>query len=173
MATKKTAKKVAASKKASEAAIFAKRSKAAKKGWRKRRKAGTSQKKAIANVNKKLRKSKKELSPELRKLIPTKKEIDALSLEDMKKLVVKQAKRLAGVIDTDDWVDAMPEEYLNRDRTVALMPSRARHMGVDTDIMYDALNDAYGTELFDGLAYEFAEEFDLPVQEIYTLFFSP
>lgn len=189
MATKKKAKKVAAAPKKKgnpritnpskvADAESKKRSKAAKKGWATRRrnavkKRASNNQRKLKNVGKALPKSKPVANPRISTKGKTKKELQAIVRAQEKQLKAAE-KEIARVMRTDDWVDAVDQEYLSREGHIALKPSKAR-WDADFFMMQARLNRAHemGEDAFEDEVYDMAAEYDYEVREIYTLFFSP
>ncbi len=98
-----------------------------------------------------------------------------LSLEQLEQRLANVEATLAMEIHTRGWVDSNEIEKLHKDMTVALMPSRLRHLGPLTDAMERMLKKAFkkGKRALRKQAREYAEFFDVPLREVYTLFFSP
>ena len=154
-----------------------KRSKAARKGWatRRRNERLVAAKKKASDNQKRLRnaarveKKKPRVEP-ISLAGKTKKEVEALNRELKKKVKDLEAK-LAEKSQTDDWVDAVDIEYLRRNGTIALEPSRARH-DPDYWTMRARLQCAKDEEYFDEECYALADEYDYDVREIYTMWLS-
>lgn len=165
-------KKKKASKKRSDFASaeayrqWKKRSDASKAGWRDRTKAGI--KERLANA---------ESSPIHGLGKPKVKHTDTkgMSLEELEYRLKVVEATLAMEIHTRGWVDSNEIENLHKDMTIALMPSRLRHLGPLTDAMERMLKKAFkkGKRALRKQAREYAEFFDVPLREVYTLFFSP
>ncbi len=163
---KKTSKKRSDFKTLAEYKKWKKRSDASKAGWRSRTKEGIKERLASAE------------STPIRGLgKPKVKHTDTkgMTLEELEwRLKVVEAT-LAMEIHTRGWVDSNEIEKLHKDMTIALMPSRLRHMGPVTDAMERELKKASkkGRRALRKQAREYAEFFDVPLREVYTLFFSP
>lgn len=77
---------------------------------------------------------------------------------------------------TQDFVYDHDISMLRKDNfAIAMQPSRLRHLGVVTDEMEKMLQRAAkkGVRALRKQAREYAEFFDVPLREVYTLFFSP
>lgn len=162
---KKTVKKSTQklSKKVLAALAFEKRSKAAKKGWKNHRR-NEKHTAVILDVAKENRKTIRKLKqPKL-----TNKEKDAL--------IAEQAAALAHVKDEleimerlSHFVPAEALENLHRDGTLALFPSALRHLE-NSQTLWERLENAVNKH---EEAVSIAKEFDVSVQEVYTLWYSP
>lgn len=143
-----------------------KRSDASKAGWRERTKEGI--KKRLANA---------ESGPIHGLGKPKVKHTDTkgMSLDELEQRLKVVEATLAMEIATRGWVDSNEIEKLHQDMTIALMPSRLRHLGPLTDAMLRMLKKASkkGKRALRKQAREYAEFFDVPLREVYTLFFSP
>jgi hypothetical protein len=107
--------------------------------------------------------------------IPKRVKTKGLSLAQLEEKLREVETLLVGEILTRGWVDSQDVENLHKDMTVALMPSRLRHLGPLTEAMQRMLNKAFkkGKRALRKQAREYAEFFDVPLREVYTLFFSP
>lgn len=177
MAAKKKAKKTSAAKPKTAANTFAKRSKAAKKGWATRRKNVV--KKAVKQSAKRLKNAQLGL-PKKQRVAVTLELADKSKAELLRENAeLKRQLRTAQL--TEDWVYAMPDEYLSADDNhITLEPSRARHLGELTVFAREKMAEAWeeGTEAFDAVCYRLTDWFaelgyEMSVREIYTLWFSP
>jgi len=77
---------------------------------------------------------------------------------------------------TQDFVDYHDIAMLRKDNfAIAMQPSRLRHLGAVTDEMEKMLERAAqkGKRALRKQAKEYAEFFNVPLREVYTLFFSP
>jgi len=106
---------------------------------------------------------------------PSRDKLVELSKTELEVELKKREEELRIALLTRDWVDAMPDEYLHQDGTIALQPSRARHMGEVTDQALAMMRKARrkGTRAFDEMVNDIAGFLDLPLREIYTLWHSP
>jgi len=152
---------------------FIRRSKAAKKGWVTRR-AKQTLKKSASNQKKKIQNAQLGVSKRKRRVIPAL-DLSWKSREELEEIVRKQRIEIERYELTKDWVDAMPPEYLHHDGTIAVQPSRARHLGAVTTEARRILRSAWkkGENAFHRAAVVIAEQLELPVREIYTLHYSP
>lgn len=100
---------------------------------------------------------------------------DNLTMEQLRWRLLETQARLAMEVLTRGFVDSQDIERLHKDMTLALMPSRLRHMGALTDEMEKALKRAArkGKRALRKQAKEYAMYFDVPLREVYTLFMSP
>ena len=83
---------------------------------------------------------------------------------------------IAAERETQDFVDYHDLTMLRRDNfAIAMQPSRLRHLGVVTDEMLAMLRRAEqkGQRALRKQAREYAHFFEVPLREVYTLFFSP
>lgn len=154
---------------ASKKAEFKKRSAAAKRGWATRRKKSE----LIKEIGKKQLieqnvKRAVEKKPKLKRLKKKKR-----SVAELEALLAKKEKEIKVVMSTANWVDAMPTEYLKEDGTVALMPSRLRHLGKQTKLILKTLRKADKNGVLSEIVNELAGVLNVPIREIYTLWFSP
>lgn len=76
------------------------------------------------------------------------------------------------MILTRDWVNALDDEWLHPDGSIALQMSRARHLP-ETQEARDRMMQANLEGRLDEEINEIAGWLDLPIREIYTLWFSP
>lgn len=153
---------------------FIRRSKASKKGWVSRKKKQALAKK-LSDAQQKLRNAQLGVKKKKRvkiKRLPAKKK---LTISELQEIIASKDRQIAILELTKDWVNAMPDEYLHKDGTLALKPSRARHMGRITDEIMKGLRKAKkkGENAFDRAARFYAGYFGLAVREIYTLWHSP
>ena len=76
---------------------------------------------------------------------------------------------------TKNWPNAMPPELLHRDGTIALKPSRLRHLGQETNVLLKILKKAMkkGEQEFTLAANLIATQYEVAVREVYTLWYSP
>jgi len=83
-------------------------------------------------------------------------------------------RRLAEEMLTHGFVDTRNPEFLHGDGTIAVHPCRLRNVA-EADRLRAALLKARNRSkaTFDELARDMAEFYDLPVKEVYTLFWSP
>lgn len=186
MAAKKANKKRVANAPKGKAldADFKRRSKAAKKGWKTRKrnvrklknaKKALKEPKVKAQANPGIRGKKRKAKP------LTKKQLLALVRKQEKELIFQESRieaRMNEALKLDQFynselVNAVDMEYIHRDGHIALQPSRAR-WDADYELMRKRLQDARDISEydFDYEAYTIAEEYDYEVREIYTLFFS-
>jgi hypothetical protein len=98
-----------------------------------------------------------------------------MTLEQLEHRLAVVEATLAMEVHTRGWVHSQEAEDLHKDMTIALMPSRLRHLGPLTDAMERMLKKAFkkGKRALRKQAREYAEFFDVPLREVYTLFFSP
>ncbi len=179
MAAKKKAKtkSVAKSKKATN--TFAKRSKAAKKGWATRRKNVAVAKKEVKKAAKRVRNAQLGLPPEQQ--TNSRVTVRGKTKRQLEEMVLERERQIEIFQMTHDWVHAMPDEYLSSvDKHVTLEPSRARHLGHLTGEALQLLKDAFeeGMEKFDSVVYQITNWFNengypMSVREVYTLWYSP
>ncbi len=108
--------------------------------------------------------------------------LDGLTVKQLEAKLAESERRRMGVeaqlaaeILTRGFVDSEDVEKLHKDMTIALMPSRLRHMGAVTDEMEKMLKKAHkkGERALRKQAKEYASFFAVPLREVYTLFFSP
>lgn len=141
----------------------ARRSLAAKKGWKTRRiNFIADAKAALAAIGKKKRSSKKPAKKPTRKTKrPTRKQLEQALADAQKKLAEK-------------WVPAAEDEWLRSDGALALHPSRLRHTKVGRELFSEMkrLERKSQVDLRDYIRF-WAHELDTPVQEFYTLLMSP
>jgi hypothetical protein len=73
------------------------------------------------------------------------------------------------------WVSAVEDELTRADGTIALQPSRLRHGGKVTQMLFDWLSEAKarGEQDFNFTARHISDLITVPVREVYTLFYSP
>ncbi len=167
---------------------FKKRSVAAKKGWATRRKkAGiegsiAKTKKKVTNARKGITKKRgNEIAKQLKKLGPLGKAKTNPRISPKKKrktvkeleteLAIAQ-QELKFIEETGGWVDAMPLELIRKDGSIALEPSSAR-VHPDADTMWRVLKKADKQSKLDIAAQQLALEYNIPIREIYTLYYSP
>ncbi len=167
MASKPT-KKRGDFKSAAEFKRWQNRSKASKKAW-KTRKDSAIRVKIVEAAGAPIRGLKVEIPEGL-----TYKQLEAMLRESERRRLGVEAQ-LAAEILTRDFVDSEDVERLHKDMTIALMPSRLRHMGAVTDEMEKMLKKARhkGERALRKQAKEYASFFNVPLREVYTLFFSP
>ena len=98
-----------------------------------------------------------------------------LTVEELRWRLLEAQSLLAMEVLTRGFVDALEVEKLHKNMTIAVMPSRLRHMGALTDVMEKELKKANrkGEVALKKKAREYAEWFDVPLREVYTLFISP
>ena len=164
--TGKATGRVRSSKKSKE---FKKRSKAARRGWETRRKNALiaeahKKQKQLKNAQLGVSKSKRQVITEL--------DVSDATKEELLEIIESQKEQLEVLTLTKNWVNAMPDEYIRLDGTVALEPSHARHVD-NVDVYWQLLDDANTKGDLDHMANFLAGELDLPIREIYTLYFSP
>lgn len=170
-AKKRTSVKKTVSKKRSDFATakefqtWRNRSRAAKKVWRERK--TTVLRTKIEQANAPIRGLKRKL-----KIPPIP---EGLTVEELKWRLIEAETRLAMEILTRGFVDTYEIEMLRQNMAIAVMPSRLRHLGTVTDEMEKMLKRAArkGKRALRKQAKEYAEYFDVPLREVYTLFFSP
>jgi hypothetical protein len=166
------------------------RSRRAKKGWETRRKNTELDRQVRKNKNArnvlaavakpvkgKKRKPPKTPAPAKKpKKTPklTNREKDA-EIERLKSENAALETKLSQMIDTSTWVPAVEIEYLRRDGSIALHSSGARHLGELTDEILKDLKRARkaGEYALRFAATQWSDRLDLPLREIYTLFYSP
>lgn len=153
----------------------------AKRGWVTRRKNQISRNTTLLrNVSRNIPEEKR-LKVKPKRI--TKKQLSA-QLKQAKELLAQQEEEIARAkeilrIDalTASWVDAVEPEFLHANGTLALYPSRAREqfLGIVSQQIWDQLHEAIqiGDFEFDRRCYEVADVLNLPVREIYTLYYSP
>ena len=161
------------------------RSERAKRGWitRRQNKADalkiSNAARLVRNALKgvKGKKNKKKVIAELPKL-PKKKKLKKRgvkrTVEELEALLDLRDKQLEVLQLTKDWEHAMPPEYLHPDGTIALYPCRARHWGPIADEMKRMMRKAKKkseTE-FDRTVAFLAGFYNMPMREVYTLWFS-
>jgi len=171
---------------------FLKRSAASRKGWIKRHKRELPKK---IKRERKLVENAKLANPRIGRILSDKSKITK------EKLTVKQLKReleqvIAGreraeeklrqEMMTKGWVPTSETRYLRENYTIALEPSRLRH-NVDTMNLKKQLEDAsggnFGVAAMDlskrnrrnlrAAAEKIAENYEVDIREVYTLFYSP
>ncbi len=110
--------------------------------------------------------------PSTRKLM---KRLDSLTPDEFAEVSSELQRQLRFAQMTMGWVDDLEISKLRKNMSIAIEPSRLRHLGTVTDEMEKLLNRAArkGDRALRKKAKEFAEYFDVPVREVYTLFFSP
>lgn len=149
------------------------RSRAAKKGWASRKQKKVLSKK-LSDTQKKLRNAQLGLPKKQRKRIP-KILASKRSIEELEEILRRKDEEIRILKKTRNWVNAMPDELLHSDGTIALQPSRARHRGKLTEMAIRRMKLAMkkGEHVFDRTVRQLADFFQLPVREIYTLHYSP
>lgn len=148
------------------------RSESAKKGWITRRRNIKNEKRKSRN----LKKIVENLKPALRKkLTPKKKRKKETELQRLRRENKELKKKLGPVDEFSDWVDVLPIQYLRRDGSIAIEQCWLRHLGHTTDQLILNLKAAASEGDFelDMECQMIADEFDVPLHEVYTLFFSP
>lgn len=175
MAKKTVSKKRSDFTSAAEYRRWKNRSNASKKAWRERKSSALRVKIDEARQPRPIRGLKPSAIPT--PIIP-----DGLTVKQLEKLLQESERRriaaeaqLAAEILTRDFVDSEELAKLRRNMAIALEPSRLRHLGVVTDEMERMLEKAgkKGKRALRKQAKEYAEYFDVPIREVYTLFFSP
>jgi hypothetical protein len=166
MASKKRKKKSV-----SKEQEFKKRSIAARKGWRKRK---------LKELPAKIRREQKLLANAA--VITGKKSNPRIEtrgktvkqLEKLLKASEKKRKKLEQQLATSEYVDSRPLSLLKRDMTIAVEPSALRHLD-ERDTLLKVLKNSKkaGQIIFDKKAAEIAELYDIPIREVYTLYWSP
>lgn len=171
---------------------FKRRSAAAKRGWATRRKKAKLaklskkliKKKKIILIAKKGIKPKKAISKKVskKKTKKEKKQKPAKKIKELNEIIKEKNKELNEmnrqlelIKSTRNWVNAMPVEYLKADESIALEPTMLRHMGKVTNMMMKTLkkNFKLGNAQFDRAVNEIANVMNVPLREVYTLWFSP
>lgn len=124
------------------------RSEAAKKGWQTRR------------IN----------LLQLAKVTKPKKSNKKLTSHAEKDLLIERLQKLV----TEKWVHAAEDEMLHRDGSLAVQPSRLRHWK-DADGLRKSMQEerAIGELRLAAFVQYWADEWDIPAQEFYTLLMSP
>lgn len=177
MAAKKKAKPKSSAKPKKAANTFAKRSKAAKKGWATRRKNAV--KKEVKKAAKRVKNAQLGLPPEQR--TNSRVSVEGKTKRELEEMVRERDRQLEIYQLTEEWVNAMPDEYLSAvDDHITLEPSRARHLGDLTRQAWERMRAAWedATENFDDAVYDITNWFaenghEMSVREVYTLWFSP
>lgn len=169
-------------------AEWLRRSKASRKGWQKRKKRELPKK---ISREQKLSDNAKVIRGKSNPRIEN--EFAGKTVKQLQKMY-HEAKRdrefaeekLRVEIMTKDWVPTHEKSMLRENYSIALEPSRLRH-NVDTEELKQKLNDAsggnFGVQAMDltrgqrrrlrRTAEEIAENYDVSVREVYTLFYSP
>jgi hypothetical protein len=168
---------------AKEYNAWKKRSQASKEGWKKREAAGDTVRAVESRLraqilefierteerDRKLNKEsiRKGRSPKI--IIP-----EPLPKKPSLEQIVERAKYHSDNIPFAGWVDAVDDDYLHKDRTLALMPSRLRHQPL-TPVWEEILERAgkKGNKALKRQAEVIAEMYEVDLKEVYTLFFSP
>jgi hypothetical protein len=121
-----------------------------------------------------LRLQAEKLNPRIGTSRKTKAELIAIIEKQRLALVERDAKAAMELL-TQGWVDSEDIERLRKNMAIAVMPSRLRHLGTVTDEMEKMLKRASkkGERALRKLAKQYAAYFDVPLREVYTLFFSP
>jgi len=160
-------------------AEWKKRSRASKKGWITRRKKQSikreiSKQSTLVRNAKRGVKSKKVIS-ELPKIPRKKRSKKKQTIDELEAIIDLQRQQIEILKLTKGWVHAMPPEYLHKDGTIALQPSRARHFGKLTNEALKMMRKAHkkGDSEFNQIVSFLAGHFNLPMREIYTLWYSP
>ena len=170
------------------------RSKAAKKGWQTRKKRTLPKKIARAKkliANGRVVLGKKPLNPRIQKR-RTVKQLEEI-LEKAEETIKKQGEtihehelNIARHMMLSGWVHAAENNMLREDYTVALEPSRLRHLPI-TDKLKRRLDKAsggnFGVAAMDLakadrrrlylVASQMSEMYNVSIREVYTLFYSP
>lgn len=152
-----------------------KRSRASKKGWETRRKKQLF-KKEISKQTTLIRNAKKGVKKKkVISALPKIQKKKKANVEELESIIDLQRQQIEILTLTKDWVHAMPPEFLHKNGTIALYPSRARHYGKLTDEMMRILRKANkkGNSEFNRAVSFLAGHFNLPMREIYTLWYSP
>lgn len=162
MATKKRAKVSASKKRQPRKGTHAykewlKRSKANKKGWVTRRN----------NARIREQEKREQLEKELQGGIP--------DLSGQFNTIVRFQKDFPEEAKKEGWVNAADLPMTRRDGTIAVERSIARHFGKWTEYILEKMREAHeeGPERFDEMVADLAHDFNIPVRELYTLWFSP
>ena len=134
------------------------RSKAAKKGWQTRRVRLLEDAQIAVQVVKAKKKTTAKSKASAKKTI---KELNAI-IADLKKQIAEK------------WVPSSEDHMLHRDGTVAQYPSNLRHLK-EAPTLIEALKNAErkSPAALRNVAMYIAELYDVPMQEVYTLLFSP
>ena len=164
------------------------RSKAAKKGWVTRKKRILPKK--IARAKKLIINAQIALGKKPNPRIGNTKKKSVRQLEEMNQAAEEKIVELQRIISdnalTEGWVFAEDARMLREDFTIALEPCRLRHIG-ETEKLKRILNQAsggnFGVAAMDLLKFDrrrlaiaaqkMAEYYDIPLREVYTLFYSP
>lgn len=162
-------------KKKRQSAEFKRRSIAAKKGWITRKKRELPKKiRATENIVNNARKVKgKKPNPRI--------ETKGKSVKQLEKMLAKERaareaaeQRLEEEIATVGFVDTRSPEYLHRDFSIAAHPCRLRHLTEAPDLLETMRKARKKGEVHLGrIAHDIAEWYDVPIKEVYTLFWSP
>lgn len=162
-------------KKKRQSAEFKRRSKAAKKGWetRKRRILPKKIRKEETLVNNAKKVKGKKPNPRIETKGKTAKQLEKMLIKE-RKAREEAERRLNEEVATVGFVDARNPEFLHRDMTLAVHPCRLRHRPEAPDLR-KALKDARKKGLIHlgQLAHDIADFYDLPIREVYTLYWSP
>lgn len=184
MATKKRKSKKTSAEKSRKARVaaekkriaeFARRSRAAKKGWANRRK--NSAKVTARRNQKKIKNAAKALPKKKRaKVINSlpKLNLEGKTIEELHQIIRMQQQQVDTIIATKNFVNAMPPEYLHDDGTIALEPSRAR-LNPAKQALLDRMHRAakISENALDREIVRLSDITGYTLKELYTLFHSP
>lgn len=149
---------------------FLKRSRASKKGWAKKKVA-----KKLSDTQKKLKNAQKGIPKKKRKPIPRLPAKKKRTVEELEQLLRMKEQEIEVLQMTQDWVHAMPDAYIKRDGTIALQPSRLRHLPLEVyeEVLRDLRKWRKKGDIEFGRRCQFyADYFDVPLREVYTLYHS-
>ncbi len=166
-------KKTKSAAKPKQSKTWLRRSKASKKGWEKRKEKAIPAKIKRAETLIDNAKRAKGKTPKPRKPNPRIGTSDK-TVAQLKKRLAAAEKKLDELKPFEGWVDAKAPEWLHSDGSIAVKPSRLRHLK-ETNALRRLLKQAGKksvNHLYE-LAVDMSEFYDLPLQEIYTLYWSP
>lgn len=129
--------------------------------------------------------NKKVIIEQLQDIVPELAFADAPDwLRRMPPAMMREHYKMLQKIKREGWVPAQEPEYTYSGKkganqfvkgAIALQPSRLRHLGRETDKLLTMLRKAarQGEDALDLVATEIAEAYDVPIREVYTLWYSP
>ena len=145
-----------------------KKSAAAKRGWATRRKKS----KLIATIKKTtkiIRVVKKGAKKKPKTRFPTKNK----TIDELQDIIKRQQQTIELLKESKGWVHAMPTEFLHKDGTIALEPSRLRHLGKHTTAIRQFLTKEDKRGNLASAVNTVAGAYHVPIREVYTLWYSP
>lgn len=145
------------------------RSAAAKRGWVTRRQ----KQNLVQEVKKKsaqINNAKKAAGKK-----PKRTHTKGKTVKELKEIIKKKDEQIELILSTREWVNALPDEFLKKDGTIALEPTMLRHLGKLTDEILKVLKSAKkkGEQFFNQMVNLVADQLQVPVREVYTLWYSP